>query len=155
MILTTTVPILGRTKDDGKRKPAIYKRYDYGKCGVDIVDQHFAQKTVRMKSNRWTTNVCKYFFNMLKFLQELVSFLEINKIKQSKMKTTYSWFFQNIHLNGLYGYEFAKIKITLGSFIVSLFRVLHHGHSQSELLDFAKSSRGTYLHKVIRASFFH
>ena len=62
MILTTTVPILGRTKDDGKRKPTIYKRYDYEKCGVDVMDQHFAQKTVRMKSNRWTTNPCKYFF---------------------------------------------------------------------------------------------
>jgi hypothetical protein len=30
MLLTTTVPILGKTKDDGKKKPAIYKRYDYG-----------------------------------------------------------------------------------------------------------------------------
>jgi hypothetical protein len=30
MLLTTTVPILGKTKDDGKQKPAIYKRYDYG-----------------------------------------------------------------------------------------------------------------------------
>ena len=41
------------------------------------------------------------------------------------------------------------------SFIVSLFRVLHHGHGQSELLDLAKSSRGTYLHKVVQPSFFH
>jgi hypothetical protein len=29
MLLTTTVPILGRTKDDEKDKPAIYKRYDF------------------------------------------------------------------------------------------------------------------------------
>jgi hypothetical protein len=30
MLLTTTVPILGKTRDDDKFKPAIYKRYDFG-----------------------------------------------------------------------------------------------------------------------------
>jgi hypothetical protein len=30
MLLTTTVPILGKTRDDDKNKPAIYKRYDFG-----------------------------------------------------------------------------------------------------------------------------
>jgi hypothetical protein len=28
MLLTTTVPLLGVTKDDLKKKPAVYRRYD-------------------------------------------------------------------------------------------------------------------------------
>jgi hypothetical protein len=30
MMLTTTCPILGKTWDDERFKPALYKRYDYG-----------------------------------------------------------------------------------------------------------------------------
>jgi hypothetical protein len=29
MLLTTTVPLLGVTKDDQKKKPGVYRRYDY------------------------------------------------------------------------------------------------------------------------------
>jgi hypothetical protein len=29
MLLTTTVPIMGVTKDDQKKKPGTYRRYDY------------------------------------------------------------------------------------------------------------------------------
>jgi hypothetical protein len=30
MVITSTVPILGKTKDDNHAKPALYKRYDFG-----------------------------------------------------------------------------------------------------------------------------
>jgi hypothetical protein len=30
MIITSTVPFLGVTKDDGRQKPALYKEYDFG-----------------------------------------------------------------------------------------------------------------------------
>lgn len=30
MAITSTVPILGKTVDDDRAKPAIFKRYDYG-----------------------------------------------------------------------------------------------------------------------------
>jgi hypothetical protein len=30
MIITSTVPYLGVTKDDGREKPALYKEYDFG-----------------------------------------------------------------------------------------------------------------------------
>jgi hypothetical protein len=30
MIITSTVPYLGVTKDDGRQKPALYKEYDFG-----------------------------------------------------------------------------------------------------------------------------
>jgi hypothetical protein len=30
MLITSTIPILGKTRDDHRQKPALYKRYDYG-----------------------------------------------------------------------------------------------------------------------------
>ena len=39
LVLATTNPILGVTKDDGKSKAAIIKFYDYNKGGTDKVDQ--------------------------------------------------------------------------------------------------------------------
>jgi hypothetical protein len=53
MALTTTVPIMGRTKDD-KKKPALLKRYDFSMNGTDRVDQLIQSKTVRWKARRWT-----------------------------------------------------------------------------------------------------
>lgn len=38
MLLTTKEPIMGRTKDDGKEKPAIYKEYDTAMGGCDRKD---------------------------------------------------------------------------------------------------------------------
>jgi hypothetical protein len=29
LLMTTTVPVMGRTIDDGRKKPALYKLYDY------------------------------------------------------------------------------------------------------------------------------
>jgi hypothetical protein len=39
LLLTTTTPILGRTVDDGKEKPAIVMFYNYtmGKSGSDLI----------------------------------------------------------------------------------------------------------------------
>ena len=39
MLLSTTPPILGITKDDGKSKLGIYKVYDFTKGGTDVIDQ--------------------------------------------------------------------------------------------------------------------
>jgi hypothetical protein len=35
MVLTTTSPIMGVTKDDNKEKPAILKAYDFSMLGTD------------------------------------------------------------------------------------------------------------------------
>jgi hypothetical protein len=43
LVLVTTNPILGVTKDDGKSKPAIIKFYDSTKGGTDIVDQKMGE----------------------------------------------------------------------------------------------------------------
>lgn len=54
IMLATMKPILGVTKDDGKKKPGIYKLYDFTKGGTDIVDQRSQSLTCKAKSNRWT-----------------------------------------------------------------------------------------------------
>jgi hypothetical protein len=35
MVITSTSPVMGVTKDDGKSKPAVMKAYDYGMLGTD------------------------------------------------------------------------------------------------------------------------
>jgi hypothetical protein len=60
MILTTTEPLMGKTKDDGKKKPALFKRYDMAMGGCDRVDQLMMAKTTRFKSRRWPMSVLAY-----------------------------------------------------------------------------------------------
>ena len=49
LMLTMMRPLLGVTSDDGKKKPAFYKLYDFTKGGMDIVDQKFGNYTVKTK----------------------------------------------------------------------------------------------------------
>ena len=53
LLLSTTRPLLGITKDDAKHKPAIYKLYDFTKGGTDIVDQKMSTYTCKAKSKKW------------------------------------------------------------------------------------------------------
>ena len=39
LLLSSMQPLLGTTKDDGKKKPAIYQLYDFTKGGTDVKDQ--------------------------------------------------------------------------------------------------------------------
>ena len=50
----------GITRDDGKKKPAIYKLYDFTKGGTDIVDQRMGGYTCKAKSPKWSM-VAFYF----------------------------------------------------------------------------------------------
>ena len=65
ILVLSTLPNLstmGVTKDDGKKKPAAIKVYDFSKGGTDIVDQRLDSLTTATKSKRWTR---KFFHNML------------------------------------------------------------------------------------------
>ena len=53
MLLSTSRPLHGITKDDQKRKPQILKFYDFTKGGTYIVDQLNDYHTSRAKSQRW------------------------------------------------------------------------------------------------------
>ena len=52
LMLTTLLPLNGKTKDDGKQKPALPKLYDFTKGGTDIVDQLIGYYTTRVASRR-------------------------------------------------------------------------------------------------------
>jgi hypothetical protein len=62
MALTTTVPILGKTRDD-KSKPGILSRYDKCMGGVDNMDQLMMSKTVRIKSKRWPMSCLSFMLD--------------------------------------------------------------------------------------------
>ena len=47
LVLKPTRPLLGVTKDDGKKKPAIIKLYDLTKGGTDEMDQQIGKYTTK------------------------------------------------------------------------------------------------------------
>lgn len=49
-VLSTMQPLMGVTKEDDKKKPAIYKLYDFTKGGTDIIDQRIGFYTCRVIS---------------------------------------------------------------------------------------------------------
>ena len=49
---------MGVTKDDGKKKPAIYKLYDFTKGDTDVVDQRMGMYTCEFMSPKWTMVAC-------------------------------------------------------------------------------------------------
>eukprot|EP00112_Aurelia_sp_Birch-Aquarium-sp1_P019687 Seg4924.2 transcript_id=Seg4924.2/GoldUCD/mRNA.D3Y31 product="PiggyBac transposable element-derived protein 2" protein_id=Seg4924.2/GoldUCD/D3Y31 len=60
LIMSTIQPLQGVTHDDGKKKPALYKLYDFTKGGTDIVDQRMGGYTCKAKSRKWSM-VAFYF----------------------------------------------------------------------------------------------
>jgi hypothetical protein len=76
MLLTTTNPILGKTKDDGKERPALIAFYNYAMLGTDRVDQLAQHYSVRMKSNRWPMSVLSYILDTCRVNARTIGFLQ-------------------------------------------------------------------------------
>ena len=64
ILLSTTPPILGITKNGGKRKLGIYKVYDFSKGVTDIIDHRMGFCTCKPKSRKWTVTVFSYVIVM-------------------------------------------------------------------------------------------
>ena len=60
MLSTHSKMIYGVPTDDGKKKPAIIKLYDFTKGGTDICDQCIENFTVKVKSRHWTMPALAY-----------------------------------------------------------------------------------------------
>ena len=60
LVLSTTKPLQGVTRDDGCRKPAVIKLYDFTKGGTDNVDQRIAMYSTRTKSAKWTSHSVRH-----------------------------------------------------------------------------------------------
>ena len=54
LVQSTTQPLLGTTKDDGKVKPALLKLYDFTKGGTDIMDQRIGSYSLKTMSRKWS-----------------------------------------------------------------------------------------------------
>jgi hypothetical protein len=76
MLLTATNPILGKTKDDGKERPALIAFYNYAMLGTDRVDQLAQHYSVRMKSNRWPMSVLSYILDTCRVNARTIGFLQ-------------------------------------------------------------------------------
>jgi hypothetical protein len=76
MALTTTVPILGKTRDDNREKPAVLLRYDHGMGGTDRCDQLAEAKTVRMKSRRWPMSPLCYMLDVARVNSRTIGILQ-------------------------------------------------------------------------------
>ena len=111
VMLTTFRPLKGKTEDDGKNKPAIYKLYDFTKGGTDIDNQLNEFYTSRTKAVRWSSIGLSYVFHTArvnaKTLYHIAKNEDINK-KSSSFK--FGWalslqllkpYVQQRNLNGL------------------------------------------------------
>ena len=61
--LSTIHPILGITKDDGKKKLAVSKLYDFTKGGTNMLDQKMSKFSTKAKSNKWTRVAFSYLLD--------------------------------------------------------------------------------------------
>ena len=64
LLLSSMQSLLGTTKDDGKKKPAIYHLYDFTKGGTDVMDQRMATFSCKAKTNRWTIAAFAYIVDI-------------------------------------------------------------------------------------------
>ena len=69
--------LLGVTKDNQKKKPALYKFYDFTKGGTDIVDQKMGSYTVKLKCRRWVMVAFSYLLDIIRVNSSTV--LALNK----------------------------------------------------------------------------
>ena len=77
LILSTVEPLQGVTKDDGKKKPSIFKLYDFTKAGTDVVDPRIGKYSTKTKSPKWPW-VC--FNYVLDTIQENASTVLCKKL---------------------------------------------------------------------------
>jgi len=95
LMLTTTRPLLGKTKDDGKNKPALYKLYDFTKGGTDIVDQKIGTYTCKAKSSKW--KMVAFYFMLDTARVNAQTIFSIKEGKNLKKTNSYNIMIDLIH----------------------------------------------------------
>ena len=120
MVLSTMRPLQGVTIDDGKKKPAIIKFYDFTKGGTDIVDQINDFHTCRTQTYRWDLVVLFYILDTIKTNSKTVWCLKNNKDISSSESFQIGWdlanslvkpFIENRCINGLPNQVIQKIVV--------------------------------------------
>ena len=92
LLLSTVSPIImGVTKDDSVKKPAIYKLYDFTKGGTDIIDQRVHFYTVHTKSRRWTVNALAYILDTARENSQTIYSIANNLDPRKSSALTFGW----------------------------------------------------------------
>ena len=88
LLLTTTEPILGVTKDDKREKFRKYKLYDFTKVENGLVDQRIGFLTCKTKSRKWKTVAFSYVLDMARVKSSTIQALSDGKdpLKQHSFK---------------------------------------------------------------------
>ena len=126
LILSTMQPIFGISKDQ-KKKPALYKLYDYTKGGTDIVDQKISFYSCKTKSRKWTTIAFSYLLDTCRI--NAASVLAMNKHTEPRKQNSFEVgfnlvlelvkpFIQRRSREGLNSEIQQKIKLVLGENVV-------------------------------------
>ena len=93
LLLSTFPTLMGVTKDENRKKPAIYKMYDYSKGGTDVVDQKMSYYSTNTKSARWTLTVFAYMLDTARVNSQTLFCLNnnINPGARNNSSFRYGW----------------------------------------------------------------
>ena len=86
MMISTLEPLHAITDDD-KKKPVLYKHYDFTKGGTDIMDQKMGSYTVKARSRKSTKVAFAYLLDTIRVNTSAV--LEISDGKNPKSVDTF------------------------------------------------------------------
>ena len=91
LILSTVCPILGITKYESVRKPAIYILYDFTKGGSDVMDKRISFYTVHTKSPRWTVNAFAYILDTTRVNSQTIYSFQNRNNPRKVVSATFGW----------------------------------------------------------------
>ena len=90
LLMASQPPLLGVTKDE-KKKPGIYKYYDYTKGGTDSMDYRMSANTVKTKSKRWTMSAFAYIMDTFRVNSQTILALSKGEDPRKSDSTDYAW----------------------------------------------------------------
>lgn len=99
MVLSSVPPLLGTTKDDGKKKPAIMKFYDFTKGGTDVVDQRIGSYTCNTKSDKWTMTAFAYMLDTARVNAQTMCSLNNNEVPRKTSSFEFGFELANSLIN--------------------------------------------------------
>ena len=91
LLLSTMTPTLGITKDDGKKKPAQYKLYDFTKGGTDECDKRAETYCCKPKSRKWTIVSLCYVLDMARINSSTILALNRNETPRKSSVSSFDF----------------------------------------------------------------
>ena len=99
LVLATTNPIVGGTKDSSKSKAAYIKFCDYNRGCTDIVNEKMGKYSFEPKSSKWTVAAFSYILDIAHVNAPTLSILNSNKtqkIHKAPLKLGIKDIFKNV-----------------------------------------------------------